>query len=182
MTSHSKWTTSARWNELLQDVFTSAQTPEAAAEWPDAEYAAAALLCRKDRVTLEKLRRLCEDLESLIALTPGPGSIVHASGVPADVLKRFENRCWREVLLDAGLPRLAWLALKNYGQALKGPAMDSGTRRAGAVIHAVAVARLEAAGETESDPQLRQNDLLERQGLRQKPYLTASLQQILEQT
>ena len=179
MASHSKWTSSARWSELLQDVFAEDAAPAPDAEWPDAEYAAAAKACGNDRVTLEKLRRLCEDLESLVSLSPGPGALIHAAGVPLDALKPLNGRCWREVLLDHSLPRLACLALKNYGAALKGPGMDSGTRRAGAVIHAIAVARLEQFGEFERDPQLRELNTQERVALRQKRYLPARLANLL---
>jgi hypothetical protein len=171
---------SSRWNELVDDLFkTGGGTEDAAAEWPHPDYAAAAKACGPDRASLEKLRRLCEDLESIISLDPGPGTLIRVAGVPLDELRPLAGRCWREILLDENLGRAAWMGLRSYSEALKGPAMDSGTRRTGAVIHAVCVARLEASGEVANDERERGYDLAERKAIQKKLYMPASLARVL---
>ena len=83
------------------------------------------------------------------------------------------------MLLDGQQDRLIWSALRNFSRALRGPEMDSGTRRTGAVIHVVAVVQLEALGEADPDGNRRRLDLVERKALASKPYLPSALARIL---
>ncbi|MCK6472914.1 MAG: hypothetical protein L6R28_14315 [Planctomycetes bacterium] len=169
-----------RWNDLVQDVFQSGIQPlDPDLEWPDPDYAAAAKRIGDDSETLDKLRQLCEDLESVVTLAPGPGSLRRVAGVPLDALRAIEGRCWRAALLDEKLSRTTLIGIRNYAAALKSRHMDACTRRAGAVIHAVAIARLEKLGEFEADAHRREKQRQECQALAQKPYLPACLAAVL---
>jgi hypothetical protein len=84
------------------------------------------------------------------------------------------------VLLDSALGRPVWTGLRNYADALQGSAMDSGTRRTGAIIHALCVAHLEIQGDVETDAAKRKYNLSERRAIRKKLYLPASLIAVLE--
>lgn len=166
--------------ELSQDVFeTGNEAPDPSREWPTAGYAEAAMACGDDREAIEKLRLLCEDLETSIHLKPGPGSLIRVAGVPIDILQPLENRCWREVLLDDDLGRLAWIGVRNYARALKSREMDSITRRTGRVIHCVAVLRLEELGEIEKDADRRKRGRAERRALSTKTYLPMSIARLI---
>lgn len=150
--------------------FESTDGPEPI-RWPHGDYAMAAEKCARDRESIEILRRLCTDLETRVELSLGPGGLMRVAGVPTAALQPIEGRCWREVLKDGRLPRLAWIGLKNYGRVLQGSDMDSGTRRTGMVIHAVAIARLEALGEKESEPETLLRDFKERSELVAAPFV-----------
>lgn len=142
--------------------------------WPHPDYELAAHACGDDPVAFEKLRRLCEDLETRIQLTPGPGTLVRTAGIPIAPLRTIDGKRWREVLVDAQHGRLVWLGVRNFGLILTGAEMDSGTRRTGRVLHAVAVVRLEALSERARDNPIEQAMLL------QKPYLPRFILRILD--
>ncbi len=169
-----------RWKDLSHDVFEAVDDEaDPSKEWPTAGYAKAAQDCGGDCEALEKLRRVCEDLECAITLHHGPGTFRRTSGIPLDALKPLEGRCWREVLNDQSLKRLVWHGIKNFAQALKSKEMDSSSRRTGRIIHAVAVARLESIGEVESNPDRRQRDLNERRALSGKSYIPESVASVI---
>ena len=125
------------------------------------------------------LRLVCEDLESTIQLKPGPGTLLRVSGVPVEVLQPLENRCWREVLLDEDLGRLAWIGLRNYAKALKAKDMDPNTQRTGRLLHAVALVRLEALGEVQSDRDRAKRILEERRRLSTRTYIPKTIARVL---
>lgn len=171
---------SSRWSKMIEDVFSvDAGRHDSKLDWPDPGYALAAAACGTDREALSKLRRLCEDLESVVDLSPVPGSFARVAGVPLEALERLERRCWREILLDDTLSVNAWQGIARFGAALKARDMDAGTRRCGAVLHAVAIARLESTGIYERDAHLRGRIQAERRALSGKPYLLPSIARIL---
>jgi hypothetical protein len=171
---------SSRLKQLVEDVFSEETGPSAPAEeWPHSDYSLAAKSCGDDRLSLEKLRGLCDDLESVVSLRTGPGSLSRLAGVPIDALKPLEGLCWREILMHEHLGRLAWLGLRNYGSVLKSGDMDHTTRRTGAIIYSVAVSRLERIGEIEPGPVRRRRNLELRKMLLKKTYLPLYLARIL---
>lgn len=171
---------SSRWSKMIEDVFGLAvQRYDPVLDWPDPGYADAAEACGNDREALSKLRRLCEDLECVVDLTPTPGSFARIASVPLEELATLGGRFWREVLLDASLSINAWQGIARYGAALKAREMDAGTRRCGAVLHATAIARLEAIGIYEKDARLREISRTERRALLAKPYLPPPVARIL---
>lgn len=126
---------------------------EGSADWPHPDYADAAKACAGNSEALEKLRRLCDDLESAITLSRAPGSLCRVSGVPIHVLEPLAGKTWREALTSKHLERTAWLGLRNFGEALRSRTMDPGTRRTGRIVWTVASARLLAiGGGTHGDP------------------------------
>lgn len=176
----SRGTESSRWSKMIEDVFgMDARRHDPVLDWPDPGYALAAEACGTDREALSKLRRLCEDLECVVDLTPTPGSFARLAGVPLDTLAALGGRCWREILLDASLPVNAWRGIARFGAALKAREMDAGTRRCGAVLHATAIARLEALGFYEKGARFREISQTERRALLEKPYLPPQVAQIL---
>lgn len=115
-------------------------------DWPHPDYAETAKACAGDSEAMEKLRRLCDDLESAISLIRSPGSLCRVSGVPIHVLEPLAGKTWREALTCRNLERTAWLGLRNFSEALRSRTMDPGTRRTGRIIWAVASAKLLAMG------------------------------------
>jgi hypothetical protein len=169
-----------RLGDLSRDVFDAGnEAPDPSREWPTPGYAEAARACGGDREAIEKLRLLCEDLETSIQLKPGPGSLIRVAAVPIDILQPLENRCWREVLLDDSIGRLAWVGVRNYARALKSREMDSTTRRTGRVIHCVAVLRLEELGEIEEGADRRKRNRAERKALMSKAYLPKPIARLI---
>jgi len=150
-------------------------------EWPDPSYAHVASAIADDRRELAKLERLCDDLESTLSLRPGPGSLVHLARTGRGPWEPLKGRCWREVITDASLGTLVWEGVKNLSRALKGRQMDSGTRRTGMILHAVAVKRLESLGLVEADTAKRKRHLSERQAVLAKPYLPKFIATVLEE-
>lgn len=119
---------------------------EGSTDWPHPDYAEAARACVGDSEALEKLRRLCDDLESTITFSRAPGSLCRVSSVPIHVLEPLAGKTWREALTNRNLERTAWLGLRNFGEALRSRTMDPGTRRTGRILWAVASAKLLAIG------------------------------------
>jgi hypothetical protein len=179
MAGPSTHSTNLRLKDLLVDVL---KEPPARGpiDWPDPAYGRAADAIADDNRSLEKLERLCEDLESTVCLRPGPGALVHLVRTPRQVWEPLEGRCWREILIDASLSPLVWEGLKNYSRVMKGPQMDSSTRRTGLVLHAVAIKRLESSGFVETDTAKRKRHLEERKALLIKPYLPDFIAAILK--
>lgn len=172
---------SSRWSKMVEDVFgMDVRRHDPVLDWPDPGYAHAAEACGDDREALSKLRRLCEDLECIVDLTPTPGSFARLAGVPLEELAVLGGRCWREILLDASLPVNAWRGIARFGTALKAREMDAGTRRCGAVLHATAIARLEAMGIYERDTDLRGRIRAERRALIGKAYLPPPIVRVLK--
>ena len=155
---------------------------DASREWPHPDYFAAANACGGSREDLEKLRRLSEDLESVVQLFPGPGSFVRVSGAPTQHLSILDGRCWREVLTNANLGRLIWTALLRYGQALQTSRMDSGSRRTGRIFSAVACVRLGELGEKHDAAPGAHDNAAELRQLRAKKYIPNFIQEILSTT
>jgi hypothetical protein len=171
---------SIRLKDLLGDVLKE-NTGKGTSDWPDPAYARVASAIADDGRSMEKLERLCEDLESTICLRPGPGAFVHLVRTPRKVWEPLEGRCWREILVGSWIDPLVWEGLKNFARALKSPQMDTSTRRTGLILHAVAVRRLEAAGFVETDPEKRKRHLEERRVLLTKPYLPDFILNILKE-
>ena len=169
-----------RLGELVGDVFSAQTEAETEAAWPHPDYAAAAAACRGDAEALAKLTQLCEDLESVIAPGRGPGSMLRISRAPAQAFDAIIGCCWREVLLDKTLIVAAWIALRQFSRALKAKEMDDGSRRMGVLIHAVAVRRLEAAGEAETDREKRKLHEAERGYLLKQKYLPKFIAEVLK--
>jgi hypothetical protein len=160
-----------RWNDVFKDVSSSVNDgDDESREWPDPDYFTAALRCKDDRTNMEKLYRICEDLESQVCLAPGPGSFVRLAGVPTHALRALEGRCWREVLTEPSYSRLVWVGVGNYGEALQGKGMDSGTVRFGKIVWTVAMIRLQRLGEPFKSEQ-RRHQQSEKEKMLQKPYL-----------
>lgn len=151
-------------------------------DWPHPDYATAAKVCAGDSEALEKLRRLCDDLESVITLSRAPGSFCRVAGVPIHVLEPLAGKTWREALTSKDLERTAWLGLRNFGEALRSRTMDSGTRRTGRIIWAVASAKLLAiGGGTPEDP--RPEDVRHAcKSLQRRVYLPRFLRRPLEES
>jgi hypothetical protein len=166
--------------DLLRDVFTECRRSRRSEIWPSAEYIQAAKACAADSGGLEKLRALCNDLETVVNLLPGPGTFYRAAKVPRVTVAKLEGRSWSEILLDDDLDRTVWIGIRNFGNALKSVEMDTASRRTGAVLHAIAVKRLESLGEFEASAAQRQADRTERNSLLKKPYVTATLKRILD--
>ena len=135
--------------------------------------------CRSDPESLFKLEGLIEDLECKIHLRHGVGTFGRLTQVPLQVLKSLEGRPWIEVLLDGGLDRVVWSGIRNYARALKAKPMDPISKRTGRVLHALAIARLEAFGEVEQDDCARRYHLRERWVLEWKPYMPKRLVEVL---
>jgi hypothetical protein len=166
-----------RWNDVFKDV-TSAGAEDESREWPNQDYFAAAVRCKNDLESLEKLHRICEDLEGRISLVSGPGSFARLSGVPVHALKHLEGKCWREVLTDASHLRLVWIGIANFGEALQGKGMDSGSARFGKIVAMVATRRLQKIGEPMKSESSRRNEI-ESERLLQKPYVPEFISSIL---
>ena len=167
-----------RWNEVFSEVSSSERDgDDGSREWPHPDYFAAASRCKKEDASLEKLRQLCDDLESTVSLIPGPGSFARLAGVPTHTLSRLGRRCWRDVLCDAQHSRLVWIAIGNYGDALQGKGMDSGSARIGRVFSTVATFRLEKMGEPLNAAR-RKQCAAEQQQLLNKDYLPKFIKDI----
>src|SRR5262249_36084658 len=152
------------------DVTSSAGAEDESREWPNQDYFAAAVRCKDDLESLEKLHRICEDLEGRISLMPGPGSFARLSRVPAHALKHLEGKCWREVLTESAHQRLVWIGIANFGEALQGKGMDSGSARFGKIVVMIATRRLQQIGEPMKPEHARRNEI-ENERLLQKPYV-----------
>jgi len=168
-----------RWHDVFKDVSSSADADDESREWPNPDYFAAAVRCNHDRESLEKLYRLCEDLEGRINLITGPGSFARLAGVPIHALKNLDGHCWREVLTDPSHQRLVWLGIGNYGDTLQGKGMDSGSARFGKIISTVAAHRLQQMGEPAKAEQRRRHQY-EIERMLEKPYLPRFIASLLQ--
>jgi hypothetical protein len=167
-----------RISKLFEDVF-SDPDDGVVTVWPWDEYARCEKACSGDSDALLKLRRLHDDLESVLSANAGPGSFARISLLPREQLKVLHGRCWREILLDEKLDSSIWAGIRLYSIALKSSQMDEYTRRAGAIFHAVAVARLERLGFVEKNAQARKLIIAEREAIRSKAYVPDSLRKVL---
>jgi hypothetical protein len=163
-----------RLSDLIEDTWNSS-ADELKVEWPHPDYAEAAGKCTgaEDK---EKLQQVCDDMEALLSGGFRPGSPARLSGESWHSLRRFKEKCWREILCDPSTDKEIWIGIRRIGRAWCGKSMDKTTQRTGAILHAVAIARLQSLGALKA---LEPAHVAERTALVSKKYLPKFIRTIL---
>lgn len=148
-------------------------------EWPHSDYLSAAQKCSSSQDDLAKLRALCDDLESLVAIGSGWASLERVARAKPETCACLRGLCWREVLVLTNLPDDVWKALYRLGSAYRAETMDSATRRTAMVLQLASRQRLKAsAGFFECS---EESERLERERVQllSRPYVPEFLVKIL---